>query len=200
MVLSVDKYGNDIEWVDTIVADMLTFLSQEVEKYPTTRTGRGPTAGGLETCTSTISANVFYGKFVGATPDGRLQGEPTSDGISPNMGRDTGGPTTTLKSVGKLPHVLVSGGQLLNQKFSATNLSSDQARSKFAKLIRGYSGDMKGMQIQINVVDAATLRDAQEHPENYPNLLIRVAGYTALFTQITRELQDAIIARTEQAV
>jgi len=200
MCLSAPKFGNDDDYVDSIVREIMEFSVSEVTKYKTIRAGRGPIVSTLHNSTSTVSANVAYGKFIGATPDGREAGEPTSDGISPYMGRDVNGPTSTIKSVTKLPNMLFSAGHILNQKFSATALNSKESRKKFASLIRTYAGDLKGMQVQINIVDGATLRDAKEHPEKYPDLLIRVAGYTAFFTQITPDLQDALIARTEQPI
>jgi len=200
MCLSVPKFGNDDDYVDTIACEIAEFVISEVTKYKTIRYGRGPIVSTLHNGTSTLSANVSYGKVIGATPDGRKAGEPTSDGISPYMGRDLNGPTSTLKSVAKLPNILFSAGHILNQKFSATALSSKESRKKLASLIRTYAGDLKGMQVQINIVDAATLRDAKENPEKYSDLLIRVAGYTAFFTQLTPELQEALIARTEQAI
>jgi len=200
MCLSAPKFGNDDDYVDSIACEVAEFVISEVTKYKTIGNGRGPIVSTLHNGTSTVSSNVYYGKFIGATPDGRKAGEPTSDGISPYMGRDVNGPTSTLKSVAKLPNILFSAGHILNQKFSATALNSKESRKKLASLIRTYAGDLKGMQVQINIVDAATLRDAKEHPEKYPNLLIRVAGYTAFFTQLTPELQEALIARTEQAI
>jgi formate C-acetyltransferase len=137
--------------------------------------------------------------YIGATPDGRLDGEPISDGISPSMNVDKKGPTATLNSVGKLPHNRFAGGQLLNQKFTTTALANQSGREKFASLIRTYAGDFKGMQIQVNVVDRSTLLDAQENPDKHSSLLVRVAGYTAYFTRLSRDLQDAIIQRSEQS-
>jgi len=200
LCLEAPKYGNDDDYVDSIICELFEFVTSEVSKHKIVRSGRGPIASGFQTSTSTISSNVFYGQFIGALPDGRKAGEATSDGVSPNMGRDVNGPTAALKSVGKLPHLLASGGQLLNQKFSATALNTKESRKKFAQLIRTYAGDYKGMQIQINIVDAKTLIDAQKHPDKYSTLLVRVAGYTAFFTSLTEELQDAIIARTEQNI
>jgi len=200
MCLSAPKFGNDDDYVDSIACEVAEFVISEVTKYKTIRNGRGPIVSTLHNGTSTVSSNVPYGKFIGATPDGRKAGKPTSDGISPYMGRDVNGPTSTLKSVAKLPNILFSAGHILNQKFSATALNTKESRKKLASLIRTYAGDLKGMQVQINIVDAATLRDAKEHPEKYPNLLIRVAGYSAFFTQLTPELQEALIVRTEQAI
>lgn len=198
ILMKAPKYGNDDDYVDSIICDLMEFVTGEVASYKITRSGRGPVASGFQSSTSSLSANVFYGLYIGATPDGRLAEQPISDGVSPNMGVDTKGPTATLNSVGKLPHFRFSGGQLLNQKFSSTALSTDEGKAKFASLIRTYSGDFKGMQIQINVVNRETLIDAQKRPEKHSNLLVRVAGYTAYFTRLSPELQDAIIQRTEQ--
>ena len=198
MLLNAPKYGNDDDYADDIICDLMRYVSDEVAGYKITRSEKGPIACGFQSSTSTISANVFYGLFIGAMPDGRKAEEPISDGISPNMGVDVKGPTATLNSVGKLPHICFSGGQLLNQKFSSTALSSESGKEKFASLIRTYASDFKGMQIQINVVDKDTLLDAQRNPSEHENLMVRVAGYTAFFTKLSPELQDAIIQRTEQ--
>jgi pyruvate formate-lyase/glycerol dehydratase family glycyl radical enzyme len=199
MCLGAPKYGNGDEYVDLIVSEVQRFVSTEIVKHKNTRChGGSSVVCGYQPSSSTVSANVPFGKFIGATPDGRKSGEATADGISPHMGTDRRGPTAVALSVAKLPNVLVSGGQLLNQKFSATALSGDGKR-KLAAWIRTYEGDLKGMHVQFNVVDAATLKDAQRTPERHKGLLIRVAGYTAYFTTLSRELQDVIIARTEQA-
>ena len=133
----------------------------------------------------------------GATPDGRYAHTPVADGVSPSAGKDVKGPTAAATSVSRLDHFIVSNGTLFNQKFHPSALSGREGLEKFVALIRSYF-DQKGMHMQFNVVDRATLLDAQEHPEKYKHLVVRVAGYSALFTTLSRSLQDDIIRRTEQ--
>lgn len=144
-----------------------------------------------------VSANVPLGGQTGATPDGRYAHTPVADGVSPSAGKDVKGPTAAATSVSRLDHFIVSNGTLFNQKFHPSALSGREGLEKFVALIRGYF-DQKGMHMQFNVVDRQTLLDAQEHPEKYKHLVVRVAGYSALFTTLSRSLQDDIIRRTEQ--
>ena len=144
-----------------------------------------------------VSANVPLGAQTGATPDGRLAYTPVADGIGPASGRDVKGPTATANSVAKLEQASASNGTLLNQKFHPSALESMAGLQKFVALIRSYF-DQKGMHMQFNVVTRDTLLDAQAHPEQYKTLVVRVAGYSALFTTLSKSLQDYIIARTQQ--
>jgi len=138
---------------------------------------------------------VPQGQRVGATPDGRRARAPLADNSSPSPGTDKNGPTAVLKSVAKLDHVLASNGTILNLKFHPSALWGEEQLRKFVALIRSFV-DLKGMQVQFNVISADVLRDAQMHPENYRNLVVKVAGYSALFSTLEKELQDQIIART----
>ena len=138
------------------------------------------------------------GAQTGATPDGRLAFTPVADGVSPCAGRDVHGPTASANSVAKLDHGIASNGTLFNMKFHPSALKGQKGIENFVSLIRGYF-DQKGSHMQFNVVSRETLRDAQKHPENYKSLVVRVAGYSALFTTLSRSLQDDIINRTEQA-
>ena len=122
---------------------------------------------------------------------------PVADGVGPGPGRDTKGPTATASSVARLNHAQASNGTLFNQKFHPSALAGSASLDKFVAYLRGYF-DQKGMHVQYNVVSRETLLDAQEHPENYKTLVVRVAGYSALFTTLSRALQDDIISRTEQ--
>jgi formate C-acetyltransferase len=137
------------------------------------------------------------GAQTGATPDGRLAFTPIADGVGPASGRDVCGPTATANSVAKLDHAIASNGTLFNQKFHPSALSGMEGLNKFVALVRGFFYQ-KGMHVQYNVISRETLLDAQAHPENYRNLVVRVAGYSALFTTLSRSLQDDIINRTEQ--
>ena len=133
--------------------------------------------------------------MVGATPDGRKAGEPLSEGVSPVQGADSRGPTAVIKSVSKIDHIK-TGGTLLNQKFAPEVLADEEGLDKLAHLIRTYF-KLDGHHIQFNVINADTLREAQKNPEKYRDLLVRVAGYTDYFINLSAELQDEIIKRTE---
>jgi formate C-acetyltransferase len=133
--------------------------------------------------------------MVGATPDGRKASEPLSEGVSPVQGADRNGPTAVIKSVAKMDHAR-TGGTLLNQKFTPHLLADDERIDKLAYLIRSYF-KLEGHHIQLNVVDAQILRDAQRNPEKYRDLIVRVAGYSDYFCDLNRDLQDEIISRTE---
>jgi formate C-acetyltransferase len=185
------KYGNDIREVDLFARDVANSYTKEVEKY------KNPRGGTFQAGLYPVSANVPLGGTTGATPDGRLAFTPLADGIGPASGRDVKGPTATANSVAKLEQGIASNGTLLNQKFHPSALKGMQGLSKFVALIRSYF-DQKGMHMQFNVVTRQTLLDAQKNPENYKTLVVRVAGYSALFTSLSRSLQDDIINRTEQ--
>ncbi len=185
------KYGNDIYEVDMFARDVANTYTKEVEKY------KNPRGGVFQAGLYPVSANVPLGSQTGATPDGRLAFTPIADGIGPASGRDIKGPTATANSVAKLEQGIASNGTLLNQKFHPSALVGMSGLSKFVALIRSYF-DQKGMHMQFNVVTRETLLDAQKNPEKYKTLVVRVAGYSALFTTLSRSLQDDIINRTQQ--
>ncbi len=185
------KYGNDIHDVDMFAREVGNTYTKEMEKY---RNVRG---GTFQAGLYPVSANVPLGAQTGATPDGRLAYTPIADGIGPASGRDVKGPTATVNSVAKLEQGIASNGTLLNQKFHPSALAGMAGLTKFVALIRSYF-DQKGMHMQFNVVTRETLLDAQKHPEKYKTLVVRVAGYSALFTTLSRSLQDDIINRTQQ--
>lgn len=197
MLLAAPKYGNDDDYVDSIAVEFFRFICEEIVKYKTTRYGRGPIGAMWQPSTSTISCNVPYGAYCGATPDGRVAGEPLCDSTAPMHNTDVSGYTAVLKSVSKLPTILVSGGQLLNIKLYPGSIDKPGGRQKFIALLRTFLGDLKGMHVQFNIIDASILKKAQEDPENYKDLMVRVAGYSALFTPLDKTLQDDIIGRTE---
>jgi len=141
------------------------------------------------------TCHVYFGSVTGATPDGRRALTPVSDGISPVQGADRFGPTAVMRSAAKMDHVR-TGGTLLNLKFSPQALADDAGIDKLASLVRSYFR-LDGHHVQFNVVNAATLRDAQAHPDRYRDLIVRVAGYSDYFCDLTKALQDEIIARTE---
>ena len=188
---AVPKFGNDLDEVDAFARDVAYTYTRPMEKY------KNPRGGQYQAGLYPVSANVPLGAQTGATPDGRLARTPVADGVSPAAGRDVSGPTAAANSVAKLDHYIASNGTLFNMKFHPTALAGRHGLENFVSLVRGYF-DQKGSHIQFNVVSRETLRDAQAHPENYKSLVVRVAGYSALFTTLSRSLQNDIIARTEQ--
>ncbi|WP_052282176.1 formate C-acetyltransferase [Kluyvera genomosp. 1] len=185
-----EKYGNDIDDVDNISADLLRFYCKEVEKY------RNPRGGQFTPGSYTVSAHVPLGSVVGATPDGRFAGEQLADGgLSPMVGQDGQGPTAVLKSVSKLDNYLLSNGTLLNVKFTPATLEGESGLNKLADFLHAFT-KLKLQHIQFNVVNAETLREAQQRPQDYAGLVVRVAGYSAFFVELSKEIQDDIIRRT----
>ncbi len=191
MIEKAPKYGNDDPETDMFARDVAYIYTKEVEKY---RNHRG---GMFQAGLYPVSANVPLGAQTGATPDGRYACTPIADGVGPVSGRDKLGPTATANSVAALDHGIASNGTLLNQKFHPSALAGMEGLEKFVALICGFF-DQKGMHMQFNVVSRETLLDAQAHPEKYKTLVVRVAGYSALFTTLSRSLQDDIINRTTQ--
>lgn len=191
MIDEVPKFGNDIEEVDMFARDVAYTYTRPLLKY------RNPRGGQFQAGLYPVSANVPLGAQTGATPDGRLAHAPVADGVSPSAGKDVHGPTAAANSVSKLDHGIASNGTLFNQKFHPTALSGEKGLENFVALIRSYF-DQKGSHMQFNVVDRETLLDAQKNPEKYAHLVVRVAGYSALFTTLSKSLQDDIIRRTEQ--
>jgi len=186
------RYGNDDDQADEI-------LKRVFESYFKAIDGRPNTKGGhyrVNLLPTTV--HVYFGSVVGATPDGRKSGFPLSEGISPVQGMDVNGPTAVIKSAAKIDH-LRTGGTLLNQKFTPQVFDTEEGFDKVAKLIRTYFR-LDGHHIQFNVVTAETLRKAQKHPEQYRDLIVRVAGYSDYFVDLTPELQEEIIRRTEQVI
>jgi formate C-acetyltransferase len=183
------RYGNDDDRADEVMVDLF-------EAYFAAVDGRNNTKGGtyrINLLPTTV--HVYFGSVIGATPDGRLAGTPLSEGISPVQGADRHGPTAVIKSAAKMDHTR-TGGTLLNQKFTPQLLKDDDGISKLAQLVRTYF-KLDGHHIQFNVVDADTLRAAQEKPEQYRDLIVRVAGYSDYFCDLGEALQEEIIARTE---
>ncbi|MCF0261075.1 MAG: formate C-acetyltransferase/glycerol dehydratase family glycyl radical enzyme, partial [Erysipelotrichaceae bacterium] len=194
------KYGNDIDYVDELIVEAYDSYIDEMKKYPSTRYGRGPIGGIRYAGTSSISANVGQGMGTMATPNGRYAHEPLAEGSSPAHSMDTSGPTAVFKSVSKLPTHEITGGVLLNQKVTPALLSTPENTKKLEMLIRTFFNRLEGYHVQYNVVDKATLLDAQTHPENYKDLIVRVAGYSAFFNVLSKATQDDIIGRTEQTL
>jgi pyruvate formate-lyase/glycerol dehydratase family glycyl radical enzyme len=192
LCLRAPKYGNDDPYVDDLTKDYLNVLVRELGQY---RTRAG---GGYEAVIAPVSAHIPYGAICGATPDGRKAGEPLSDSVSPAQGTDVRGPTAAIKSVANLEHIRIARGTIFNMKLHPAALETREGMLKWANLVRTYF-DLGGWEIQFNVVSADTLRDAQEHPEDYRDLVVRVVGYSAFFVELDKSVQDDIISRTEHS-
>lgn len=190
-IAGIPKFGNDIPEVDAFARDVAYTYTRPLAQY------QNPRGGTYQAGLYPVSANVPLGAQTGATPDGRLAGTPVADGVSPAAGRDVNGPTAAANSVSRLDHYIASNGTLFNQKFHPSALSGRAGLENFVALIRSYF-DQKGSHMQFNVVSRETLIDAQQNPGQYKHLVVRVAGYSALFTTLSRSLQDDIINRTEQ--
>ena len=186
----VDKYGNDVEWVDALGVKWASAFRNKLRAYTNYR------GGPYHTGMYTVSAHVPMGEHVGASADGRLSMTPLADGgMSAVYGRDLHGPTAVLKSVSRLSCDCTTNGGLLNMKFLPEFFQNEQGIDKFAGFLRTFV-DLKIPHIQFNVVRKKDLLAAQKHPEQYSSLTVRVAGYTAYFVELARELQNEIIART----
>lgn len=200
LINNAPKYGNDDDYVDIILKKAYDKYIDEISKYKNTRFGRGPIGGVYYAGTSSISANVPQGASTPATPDGRKAGEPLAEGCSPSHAMDKNGPTSVFKSVSKLSTDRITGGVLLNQKITPQMLSKEESRLKLIYLIRTFFDRLKGFHVQYNVVSRETLVDAQKHPEDHRDLIVRVAGYSAFFNVLSKQTQDDIIERTEQVL
>lgn len=186
----VPKYGNDIDWVDNIGAEWVKYFAERLKQFKNFRGGK------FHMGLYTVSAHVPMGQNVGGTPDGRLAQSPLADGgMSPMYGRDKHGPTAVLNSVGRIPSYLATNGSLLNMKFLPSLFENDSDREKFSSLLKSFVS-LPINHVQFNVVTAEELIRAKADPESYRGLTIRVAGYTAYFTELSGDLQDEIIKRT----
>jgi trans-4-hydroxy-L-proline dehydratase len=183
------RYGNDDDYADRLLVDLFNAYFNAVDGRPNTKGG----AYHINLLPTTV--HVYFGSVTGATPDGRFAWEPLSEGVSPVQGADRSGPTAVVKSVAKIDHAR-TGGTLLNQKFTPSLLKDETGMEGLLKLVRTYF-KLDGHHIQFNVVDAETLRAAQQNPEQYRDLIVRVAGYSDYFCDLSEVLQNEIIARTE---
>lgn len=190
MINRAPKYGNDDDYVDSIATKFLTISCEMCESYDSI-TGSHYLCGAVPAV-----SNVPCGASTWALPSGRKSGLPLSDGISPYPGYDKQGPSSVIKTIGKLDHVMNGVGTLLNMKLSPEILKTENDKRNFVNLLRA-EGELGGYHIQFNVVSTETLRDAQKHPENYGDLLVRIAGYSAFFVELAPKAQEAIIGRTE---
>jgi len=185
------KYGNDDERADELMRRVFEAFFEEVDGRPNTRGGRYRIQMLPTTC------HVYFGSVTGATPDGRGAGRPLSEGISPVQGADRKGPTGVIQSAARMDH-LRTGGTLLNMKLTPSLVSDDTGLRSWGQLVRSYFR-MDGHHVQFNVVRAETLREAQRDPEAHRGLIVRVAGYSDYFCDLSPELQEEIITRTEHA-
>ncbi|MBQ5833902.1 MAG: glycyl radical protein [Clostridia bacterium] len=191
MILELPKFGNDLSEVDALAREAAYTYTKPLLQY------YNPRGGQFQAGLYPVSANVPLGAQTGATPDGRYAGTPVADGVSPSAGRDVNGPTSAANSVSVLDHGIASNGTLFNMKFHPSALAGDAGLENFVALVQTYF-EKKGSHMQFNVVSRETLRDAQKNPDKYRSLVVRVAGYSALFTTLSKSLQDDIINRTEQ--
>ncbi len=189
LLYKTPKYGNDDAAADAQLTDVFNIYYNAVTGH------KSPRGAEYRINLLPTTCHVYFGSVMHASADGRKSGMPVSEGISPVQGADKNGPTSVLKSAAKIDHLL-TGGTLLNQKFSPDFFENDTAISKVSSLVRSYF-HMNGHHIQFNVVNANTLRDAQKHPEKYRNLIVRVAGYSDYFNDLGPDLQNEIIERTE---
>lgn len=200
LIHDAPKYGNDDDYVDSLIVKAYDSYMDEIQKYPNTRYNRGP-IGGIRYCgTSSISANVGQGLSTMATPDGRNAWTPLAEGCSPSHNMDQNGPTAVLKSVSKLRTEEIVGGVLLNQKVNPQTLMKEEDRQKLIALIRTFFDRLHGYHIQYNVVSRETLIEAQKYPEKHRDLIVRVAGYSAFFVELSTTTQNDIIRRTEHVL
>jgi len=188
----VPKYGNNDDYADAIMQDVFVAYRDTVTGKPNTRGGEFRVNMLPTTC------HIYFGEVTGATPNGRVANKPVSEGISPTQGADMNGPTAALKSAAKMDH-LSTGGTLLNQKFATDVLIGEIGLENMASLVETYF-DMDGHHIQFNIMDRKTLIAAQQNPEAYRDLIVRVAGYSDYFGNLSRALQDEIIERTEHSL
>jgi formate C-acetyltransferase len=190
LINDAPKYGNDIDEVDEIAANLISYSNQVVKNY------KSPTGSNYMICLVPVTANIPHGEATWALPSGRKAKEPLADGISPFNGYDKNGPTAIIKSICKLNHAECGGGTLLNMKFSPDLLKTKEDRIRFADMLRTEAA-LGGNHVQFNVVSVDTLKDAQIHPEDHQDLLVRVAAYSAYFVDLRKDAQDNIIGRTE---
>lgn len=189
------KFGNDDDAADKWPLRILDFIGTHYQQFRNSRWGKGPAPANYSLNLSPVTGNIPFGKNVGATADGRKAGMALNNGISPCNGAEKSGPTAAANSVAKMPTQYLQKGGIFNMRFSERTFDTREGRDGIAAIIRTLF-DNYGMEVQFNVVDNDTLRDAQAHPENYADLMVRISGYSALFTPLSREIQNDLIERT----
>jgi formate C-acetyltransferase len=199
LINKAPKYGNDDDYVDNLTKESYDVYCREIANYKNNRYGKGPIGGNWFPATVTISSNVPAGKKVGATPDGRYAFTPTADGCSPAHNTEKKGPTAVIRSVDKLSTHLITGGNLLNCRIMPSNLKGEEGIDRLVALLKSHF-KLYGWHIQFNTIDTETLKEAQEAPEEYRDLTVRVAGYSALFVSLDKDVQNDIIDRMEYSL
>ena len=184
------RFGNDDPHADDLAEDVSEFVFSELRRYAPWRGGRY-----IPACLM-FTTYAFYGKPVGATPDGRKASMPIADSAGAMQGRDTSGPTALMRSVTRIKHHLAPGTLVVNVRFAKSLFAADSARAKLKELIRSYF-ELGGMQLQVNVVDQKVLEDAFEHPENHGDLIIRVGGYSEYWIHLDDDLRRSVLERIE---
>jgi len=192
VINDVPHYGNDNDEVDELASSALGLFADIMAKG---QGARGKFSGG----TFTMTAHMYMGAMLGATPDGRKAGEPIADAISPRQGFDRNGPTAYLRSAAKLPHRALSNGDQLNIRFTPSSVEGDEGAEKLKQLIKAYFA-LNGMQVQFNVIGTEALHEAQEIPDEHKDLVVRIAGFSTYFVSLDKAIQDDFILRTEQAI
>jgi len=185
------KYGNDDDYADDIMLDIFTTTRDLI------RERKAVCGGTYQIDMLPTTCHVYFGSVMGASANGRLAEKPVSDGISPEKGADVKGPTAVIKTCAKMDHTS-TGGTLLNQKFTPSSIAGEEGLENVSSLIKSYF-ELMGHHIQFNVIDKKVLLDAQKNPEEYKDLIVRVAGYSDHFNNLEKALQDEIIGRTEQS-
>ena len=186
------KFGNNVKEVDQIAAEIVAYYTREVTKH------RNPGGHTYRARVSSATNYVYGSQILGASADGRKAREYYSDNLSPQMGADKNGPTAIVLSCGKVDFSHCSGGGVLDMKFHPSALASQEGRDKFIAMIKAYF-QVGGLQVQINVLDNQVLLDAKKYPEKYPDLIVRIWGFSAYFVAIPEKFQDHIIARSTLA-
>jgi len=191
------KFGNDIDQVDHWVAAVADYIGSAYQKdFHNSRYGKGPVPACYAYSQSPVTGNIAFGSMVGALPNGRKAGRPVNNGVSPENGVELNGPTAAINSIGKLPSIWFQKGAIFNVRLTEDTLTTEEGLNRVAALIKSLFAQ-KGNHIQFNVVGSEILREAQEQPENYTDLMVRVSGYSAFFTPLDPMVQNDLIERVE---
>lgn len=195
LINKVPKFGNDDDYADRWTVAIDDFLGETYfTEFKSSRYGKGPVPGTFALSQSSVTGNIAFGKSVGALPNGRKAGTATNNGVSPSNGMERSGPTALINSEAKLPSKWFQKGSLFNMRLSADSLTQEEGRNRILALVKTHFQNNQ-YHIQFNVVDDDTLMDAQKHPEEYRDLMVRIAGYSAFFTPLNEELQNDVIER-----
>jgi pyruvate formate-lyase/glycerol dehydratase family glycyl radical enzyme len=194
LIHKAPKYGNDDDEADRWVLETMKIFAEEVQKFKDVRGGNLDSSYWLTS--AMVTAHIPFGTAVGATPDGRMAGTPLNDSISPGQGRDMSGPTAAMRSIAKIDHLPYTAGVIYNMKFSPAALGGEENLRRFVGLIKAFF-ELGGAQVQFNITSSETLQAAQQEPEKYKDLMVRVVGYAAHFVDLSRPVQEDLIRRTQ---